>query len=46
LKGHSDRINSVALSNDLKLGITGSDDMKAIIWDIERGKIIKTLKGH
>ena len=39
-------ISSVAISHDSKYSITGSADMKAIIWDIEKGTIIHTLDGH
>ena len=35
LIGHSDRISSVAFSHNSLYVMTGSYDMKVIIWDVE-----------
>jgi WD40 repeat protein len=45
LKGHSDNINCLALSNDGKLLISGSDDQTALIWNANTGVKISSLKG-
>ena len=44
--GHSNWVNSVAISSDNKLIISGSEDKSIKIWDIESGKEIKKLNGH
>jgi hypothetical protein len=46
LKGHSDRIGSVAVSPDGQRIVTGSDDLTAKVWETESGKDLFTLKGH
>ena len=45
LKGHSNRVNSVAFSPDGKTIATGSGDNTVKLWNLE-GKEIQTLKGH
>ncbi len=42
LKGHSQQINSVSISNDGQLIAGASDDQSIIIWD-KQGNLIKTL---
>ena len=46
LTGHTDFINSVAISSDNKTVVTGSDDGTAKIWDINSGQGLHTLTGH
>ena len=47
LKGHSDRVTSVAFSPDGKKIVRGSDDKTIRVWNAETGKeIIVPLKGH
>jgi WD40 repeat protein len=46
LKGHSDRINSLAFSPDGKILASGSDDKTIKIWQLATGKLICTLTGH
>ncbi|BAJ00729.1 WD40 repeat domain-containing protein [Shewanella violacea] len=38
--GHSEKVNSVALSADGKLALTGSNDMQAILWHSTTGQPI------
>jgi hypothetical protein len=46
LEGHSDRVNSVALSHDSKLLASASSDKTVQIWDAATGTQQHTLKGH
>ena len=46
LKGHIDRIYSVAFSPDGKTIAIDSRDKTIPIWDAETGALLKTLKGH
>lgn len=46
LTGHSDRIYSTALNFKMKRCYSGSMDSLINIWDIESGKLIRTLEGH
>lgn len=44
LSGHTDRINSLAVSADSKFLASGSSDGTIKIWDINTGRIIRTLE--
>ena len=44
LVGHKDEVVTVALSNDLKLALTGSLDSTAKLWDTKSGKEIKSFR--
>jgi WD40 repeat protein len=44
LVGHTDAVNSVALSKSL--AATGSRDQTARIWNVETGELLHTLRGH
>ncbi|OQY87754.1 MAG: hypothetical protein B6D41_11485 [Chloroflexi bacterium UTCFX4] len=46
LRGHTDSVDSVAISPDGKLFATASGDSTAILWDAARGKQVYVLKGH
>jgi WD40 repeat protein len=48
LKSHVSIVNSLAFSPDSKKLISGSGsgDLSAIIWDVERGTLLHRLKGH
>src|ERR1700722_12943295 len=45
LTGHSDVVNSVALSSDGKKVVSGSGDSPAGVWDVAAGQADQTL-GH
>ncbi|WP_372930598.1 WD40 repeat domain-containing protein [Shewanella putrefaciens] len=40
--GHTERVNSVALSADGRIALTGSNDMQAILWQAQTGQPIHT----
>jgi WD40 repeat protein/uncharacterized caspase-like protein len=44
--GHSADVSAVALSQDGRLALTGSEDGTAILWDVESGRQIWRLPGH
>ena len=44
--GHTDEVNALAYSLNNKYLISGSSDKTAIIWNLQNGKIVQTLKGH
>lgn len=46
LKGHTDKVSSVAFSHDGSRVITGSWDKTARVWDVKTGKQLQVLKGH
>lgn len=46
LRGHTDSVDSVAISPDGKLFATASGDSTAILWDAANGKQVYVLKGH
>lgn len=46
LVGENSYVDSLAFSNDGKYLASGNRDKTVNIWDIETGKIIKTLIGH
>ena len=45
-KGHSQKVNVVAISPDGKTLVSGSDDNTIKIWNLATAKQIRTLKGH
>lgn len=46
LRGHTDSVDSVAISPDGKIFATASGDGTAILWDAANGKQVYVLKGH
>ena len=46
LKGHTDSVDSVAVSPDGKTLASGSFDKSIKLWDVASGKNTATLKGH
>src|SRR5262249_28247422 len=45
LRGHGDRVASVAFSPDGKTVLTGSYDDTAKLWDASSGRLLDTLEG-
>jgi WD40 repeat protein/serine/threonine protein kinase len=45
-KGHADAVNSVSLSTDGSLAISGSLDKTLKLWDVATGRSLRTFKGH
>ncbi len=43
---HKDRVNSLSISADGKLAVTGSRDRTLRLWDVERATCRLVLKGH
>lgn len=46
LTGHSHIVSSLAISADGKFLVSGSWDQTIKIWQLDTGKLIRTLKGH
>jgi WD40 repeat protein len=46
MTGHTEKVNSLAFSNDSKLIVTGSNDKTVRVWDVETGKELHRFKGH
>ncbi|WP_414575826.1 protein kinase domain-containing protein, partial [Anabaena sp. CCY 9402-a] len=46
LKGHSESVNSVAISPDGKTLVSGIGDNTIKLWNLATGEEIRTLKGH
>ena len=43
-EGHTDRVRSAAFSPDSATLATGSYDKKAILWDVQSGRQLRTLR--
>ena len=47
LRGHTDRVNSVAFSHDGKHIVSGSSDQTIRVWDVNTGEtVVGPLQGH
>ena len=46
LTGHSDSINSVAISLNGQLIVSGSEDSTVKLWNLNTGECLATLEGH
>nr|CDI54599.1 related to WD repeat and FYVE domain-containing protein 3 [Melanopsichium pennsylvanicum 4] len=46
LRGHDDAVLCVAASSAWSVVVTGSKDRTAIVWDLNRGTYVRTLRGH
>jgi WD40 repeat protein len=46
LRGHTDRVCSVAVSENGKLALTGAYDKTAVLWDAVTGDRTQTFAGH
>jgi len=44
LKGHREKVTSVAFSQDGRLLATASHDGTALLWDVASGQTLATLK--
>jgi WD40 repeat protein len=45
-KGHSSRVNSVALSVNGMRAVSASADKTLKVWDLKSGRALRTLEGH
>jgi WD40 repeat protein len=46
MKGHSQRVNTVAFSHENRFGISGSNDKTIRIWDLVKGDCLFVLSKH
>jgi hypothetical protein len=46
LEGHTERVQSVALTPDGRLALSGGFDGAARLWDLASGRCLRTLEGH
>ena len=46
LRGHSGRVTTVSYSKSFSVIVSGSEDGTAIVWDLNRLKYVRTLRGH
>src|SRR4051794_31299324 len=44
--GHSDWVQSVALSSDDKAALSGSSDQTLKLWEVATGEELRTFRGH
>jgi WD40 repeat protein len=46
LRGHFARVNTVTVSSNGKIAISGSNDSSIRVWDLESGREVRILRGH
>ena len=46
LEGHTDSVNTVAITPDGQHAVSASDDRTLRIWDLASGATLRTLEGH
>jgi tetratricopeptide (TPR) repeat protein len=46
LSGHTRNVNSVVISSDGQIAVSGGDDKTVKIWDLQSGQELRTLSGH
>ena len=46
LPGHSRHVNSIAISLDGQIIVTGSSDRTIKVWNLQSGKLLRTIRGH
>ena len=46
LEGHSGSVNSVAISADASIAVSGGDDKDLRVWNLASGKCVHVLSGH
>ena len=46
LRGHSEKVTTLAFSKSFSVIVSGSDDGTAIVWDLNRLKYVRQLQGH
>lgn len=46
LAGHTDRVNTLAVSADGRRAVSGSSDQTVRVWDLVDFRLLKTLTGH
>jgi len=46
LRGHTARVTTLAFSRSFSIIVSGADDGRGIIWDLNRLKYVRQLKGH
>ncbi|EPQ31444.1 uncharacterized protein PFL1_00779 [Pseudozyma flocculosa PF-1] len=46
LRGHDRSVLCVAASSAWSIAVSGSQDRTAIVWDLNRGSYVRTLRGH
>jgi WD40 repeat protein len=46
LKGHSGIVTGVAVTPDGKRAVSASADKTLKVWDLETGRVLRTLQGH
>jgi WD40 repeat protein len=45
-EGHTDSVRAVAITSDGRCAVSGSDDRRLRVWNLESGQALRTLKGH
>ena len=46
MKGHTNHVNSMVISADIRFVISASDDQTIKVWDFNSGECLRTLTGH